>query len=303
MVNPVKLIIINWDIRNSDMLQTLDLRLLRTFVCAARSRSLSATAIQVLRTQSAVTMQIQRLEEVLEQKLFHRSGSGIRATEAGERFLIYAERILKSHDEAISEFTNKGLYGSLSFGCPEDYLIAFGPSLLQSFGAIHSAVDITVVAAPTVELRRLVQQRQIDLALISTSHPTEADEILRQEKLVWVGNKPKLALEEYGDTLPLALSASNTMDHKAACDAMDRAGINYRISFASNSLGGLIAIARSGLAVCVFTQKAVPPDLYILDRYLPRLPHIGVLVDYSDTERSAVVKTFGEHIRNLLPSL
>lgn len=285
------------------MQSALDLRLLRTFVYAARSRSLSSTAVQVGRTQSAVTMQMQRLEAALERTLFHRSGSGIELTESGERFLIYAERILRTHDEAISEFENKGLYGSVSFGCPEDYLIAFGPPLLKSFGAIHSAAEVTVVSAPTVELRRLLQQRQIDLALVSTPHPSDAAEILRQEALVWVGNKPNLALQDFGETLPLALSASNTMDHKAACDAMDRAGLKYRISFASNSLAGLIAIARSGLAISVFTQKAVPPDLYILDKYLPRLPHIGVLVDFADTEQSAVVKAFGEHIHQILPSI
>lgn len=285
------------------MQPALDLRLLRTFVYAARSRSLSATAVQVARTQSAVTMQMQRLEEALGQTLFHRSGSGIRLTESGERFLLYAERILRAHDEAISEFANKGLYGSVSFGCPEDYLIAFGPPLLRSFGALHSGVEITVVSAPTVELRKLLQQRQIDLALVSTPQPTDADDILRHEGLVWVGSKPNLALQDFGDALPLALTASNTMDHKAACDAMDRAGRKYSISFASNSLAGLIAIARSGLAISVFTQKAVPPDLYILDKYLPRLPHIGVLVAFADLEQSAVVKAFGEHIRRILPSL
>jgi DNA-binding transcriptional LysR family regulator len=285
------------------MQSALDLRLLRTFAYAARSRSLSATAVQVGRTQSAVTMQMQRLEESLDRTLFHRSGSGIRLTESGERFLTYAERILKAHDEAISEFSHKGLYGSVTFGCPEDYLIAFGPPLLQSFGAAHSGVEITVVSAPTVELRRMVQQRQIDIALVSTPQPTEADEILRHEALVWVGNKPSLALQDFGEALPLALTASNTMDHRAACDAMDRTGIKYRISCASSSLAGLIAIARSGLAISVFTQKAVPSDLYILDKFLPRLPSIGVLVAFADADPPGVVRAFGDHIRQILPSL
>ncbi|VDC19895.1 LysR family transcriptional regulator [Pseudogemmobacter humi] len=279
----------------------MDLRLLRTFVCAARSKSLSAAAIQVLRTQSAVTMQIQRLEETMEHTLFHRSGSGIRLTESGERFLVYAERILKAHDEAISEFSNKGLYGSISFGCPEDYLIAFGPSLIQTFGAVHSSVDINVVSAPTVELRKLLQQRQIDLALVSTPHPTEKDVILRHERLVWVGNKQNLALQFYGDVVPLALSASNTMDHRAACEAMERVQMKYRIAFASNSLAGLIAIARSGLAISVFTQKAVPADLHVQEKHLPRLPHIGVLVSYAEERPAAAVKAFGEHIHRQLP--
>lgn len=279
----------------------IDLRILRTFICAARSKSLSAAAVQVLRTQSAVTMQIQRLEETIEHTLFHRSGSGITLTEAGERFLVYAEKILKTHDEAISEFSNKGLFGSISFGCPEDYLIAFGPQLIQSFGAVHPSVEVHVIAAPTADLIKLLQQRQVDIALISTPQPSESDTILRHEKLAWVGNKPNMTLQFYGSTVPLALSASNTMDHRAACEAMERAGLKYRISFASNSLAGLIAIARSGLAISVFTQKAVPSDLYVQDRHLPRLPHLGVLVSYADGKPSSVVKAFGEHIHRVLP--
>lgn len=285
------------------MSQTLDLRLLRTFVHAARSRSISATAVQVLRSQSAVTMQIQRLEEAVGQTLFHRTGSGIHLTEGGERFLPYAERMLRTHDEAISEFANKGLNGAISFGCPEDYLTAFGPDLLKSFGALHSAIEIMVVAAPTLDLQRLLQERKIDIALISTLDLKTSEPILRRESLVWVGNRPDLALHNFGSALPLALSASNTMDHRAACEALSRAGINYRISLASNSLAGLITIARSGLAVAVFTQKAVPPDLFVLDKYLPPLPQLGVLVAYSGPEPSQIVQAFGAHLHRLLPSL
>lgn len=285
------------------MQQTLDLRLLRTFVHAARSRSISATAVQVLRSQSAVTMQIQRLEAALGRTLFHRSGSGIHLTESGARFLPHAERVLRTHDEAMSDFANRGLYGALSFGCPEDYLTAFGPQLLKSFGAVHPAIEITVVAAPTLDLQKLLQQRQLDLALVSTSDPDVGGAVLRREPLVWVGNQPDLARHDFGDVLPLALSASNTMDHRAACEVMDAAGLGYRISLASNSLAGLIAIARSGLAVSVFTQKAVPPDLFILDKYLPALPQLGVLIAYPGSGATTIVQAFGDHIRRLLPSL
>lgn len=285
------------------MTPTLDLRVLRTFVFAARSRSLSATAVEVSRTQSAVTMQIQRLEEAVGRVLFHRSGSGIRLTESGKQFLRLAERILQTHDEAISNFVNKGLYGSVSFGCPEDYLASFGGPLLQSFGVTHSTVKVTVVAAPTDVLHKLLQKRQIDLGIVSIPKPTKGDNILRYEPLVWVGAQPKLDLPEAGEVLPLALSASNTMDHKAACEAMDSAGIKYRISLASNSLAGSIAIARSGLAISVITQKAVPADLFVLNKYLPRLPQLGVTVAFASAERSSVAEAFGQHIERTLPSL
>jgi len=282
----------------------LDLRLLATFVRAAHSGTLSATAVQVGRTQSAVTMQIQRLEDALGgQSLFHRSGSGVRLTGSGERFLAYAERILKIHDEAVSAFSGKGLQGSIIFGSPEDYLSAFFPTLLRSFGSLYPDIEIKVVSAPTVELHNLLHGRQVDLALVSIPDASASKEVVRTEAMVWVGSKPTLELHEFGETVPLALPASNAMDHKAACDAMARAGLRYKISYASNSLTGLVAVARSGLAISVMTQRAVPSDLFILNAPLPKLSRLGVLIAFAETARSPAVEAFASHIRSVLPSL
>lgn len=291
----------------------LDLKTLTTFVRAAHSGTLSATAIQVGRTQSTVTMQIQRLEETLGQTLFHRSGSGVTLTGSGERFLGYAERILKLHDEAVFAFSDKGLRGSMVFGCPEDYLIAFFPALLKSFGTIYPDVEIKVVSAPTPELHKMLRARQTDLALVSVADPNAETDLVRTEQLAWVGSKPTLDLHDFktdvGDgatgssPIPLALPASNALDHKAACDAMDAAGIPYKISYASSSLTGLIAVARSGLAISVMMQKAVPNDLYVLKAPLPALPRLGLKVLKGEGGDSPAITAFSDHIRNMLPFL
>ncbi|MDX0755989.1 LysR family transcriptional regulator [Sinorhizobium medicae] len=285
------------------MLGPLDLRLLITFVHAAHSGSVSATAVQVGRTQSAVTMQMQRLEEMLGHSLLHRSGSGVRLTGSGERFLVYAERILKMHDEAVSAFSDKGLHGSMVFGSPEDYLISFFPMLLRSFGSKYPDVEIKVVSAPTVELRTLLQSRKVDLALVSTPNLNDVENIVRTEPLVWVGSKPTLELHDFGDAVPLALPASNAMDHRAALQAMGGAGLRYKIAYASNSLAGLIGLARSGLAISVMTQEAVPPDLHVLNAPLPQLPHLGIMIACADADQSPAVAAFADHIRSVLPSL
>ncbi|MDX1168653.1 LysR family transcriptional regulator [Sinorhizobium medicae] len=285
------------------MLGPLDLRLLITFVHAAHSGSLSATAVQVGRTQSAVTMQMQRLEEMLGHSLLHRSGSGVRLTGSGERFLAYAERILKMHDEAVSAFSDKGLHGSMVFGSPEDYLISFFPMLLRSFGSKYPDVEIKVVSAPAVELRTLLQSRKVDLALVSTPNLNDVENIVRTEPLVWVGSKPTLELHDFGDAVPLALPASNAMDHRAALQAMGGAGLRYKIAYASNSLAGLIGLARSGLAISVMTQEAVPPDLHVLNAPLPQLPHLGIMIACADADQSPAVAAFADHIRSVLPSL
>jgi DNA-binding transcriptional LysR family regulator len=305
-----------------EMMQTLlDLKLLTTFVRAAHSGTLSATALQVGRTQSTVTMQIQRLEEALGQTLFHRSGSGVRLTGSGERFLGYAERILKLHDEAVFAFSDKGLRGSMVFGCPEDYLIAFFPALLKSFGTIYPDVEIRVVSAPTPELHKMLRARQIDLALVSLAHPKGETDIARTEQLAWVGAKPTLDLHDFGPgigdasgadagdstttsrAIPLALPASNALDHKAACDAMNAARIPYKISYASSSLTGLIAVARSGLAISVMMQKAVPNDLYILKSPLPALPKLGLRVITGEGTQNPATTAFADHVKNMLPFL
>jgi DNA-binding transcriptional LysR family regulator len=103
--------------------------------------------------------------------------------------------------------------------------------------------------------------------------------------------------------IPMALPASNAMDHRAACDAMAHAGLRYKISYASNSLAGLIAVARSGLAISVMTKEAVPSDLHILNAPLPPLSSLGMLIAYGDTERSPAVEAFANHIRQVLPTL
>lgn len=284
----------------------LDLKTLTTFVRAAHSGTLSATAIQVGRTQSTVTMQIQRLEETLGQTLFHRSGSGVTLTGSGERFLGYAERILKLHDEAVFAFSDKGLRGSMVFGCPEDYLIAFFPALLKSFGTIYPDVEIKVVSAPTPELHKMLRARQIDLALVSVADPNADTDLVRTEQLAWVGSKPTLDLHDFkmdgGDeaSIPLALPASNALDHRAACDAMDAAGIPYKIAYASSSLTGLIAVARSGLAISVMMQKAVPKDLYILKAPLPALPKLGLKVIAGEGTQNPATTAFAEHVKNML---
>lgn len=288
------------------MALSFDLRLLATFVQVARAGSISAAAARIGRTQSAVTMQMQRLEQACGQSLLHRGGGGVRLTSGGERLLDYAGRMLAIHDEAVAAFSSRGLRGTVVFGCPEDYLIAFFPTLLQSFGRMHPDVEIKVVASPTDQLRRLLHLKQVDLALVSV--PGEAGGgagggIVRTEPLVWVGRQPTLGQHNFGPVLPLALSAANAVDHKAACDAMARAGLRYRISQASNSLAGLIGVTRSGLAISVMTEKAVPSDLHILGAPLPALPSIGIEIAYPEIEQSAAAKAFGAHIAELLPSL
>lgn len=283
------------------MSQSLDIDLLRSFVAIAETGVMGQAALRVGRTQSALSMQMQRLADQVGQALLQRTGAGVRLTAAGERLLAHAEALIARHDEIIADMGGATLKGSVSLGCPEDYSIAFLPQLLKGFCAAHPEVELRMVCAPTIGLKPLLHRRQIDMALVSLADAGHAD-VIRRERFVWVADaaEPKVLDSE---VLPLALSAPATLDHRAACDAMEAVHRRYRVAFASDSLAGLVAIARSGHAVSVLTETAVPPDLHIVANGLPPLPTIGIALEFSDSRPSSAAAMLGEHIRAVLPSL
>ncbi|MND52162.1 HTH-type transcriptional regulator YofA [compost metagenome] len=279
----------------------LDLALLKNFVVVARTGSISLASTQVGRTQSALSMQMQRLEAEVGQPLLQRTGAGMRLTAAGERLLAHAEQLIARHDEILADMGGLALKGAVSLGCPEDYSIAFLPELLKRFCAANPQVELRLVCAPTIGLRPLIQRRQIDMALVSLPDADDAA-VIRQERFVWVADRLDTQLLS-NEILPLALSAPTTLDYRAACDAMEAVNRRYRVAFASDSLAGLIAITRAGHAVSVLTKTAVPPDLHIVEHGLPRLPTIGIALEFSENRPSSAAAMLGDHIRRYLPSL
>ncbi|GLS16280.1 LysR family transcriptional regulator [Hydrogenophaga electricum] len=284
---------------------SLDIDLLRSFLAIAQAGTLSAAAIRVGRTQSALSMQMQRLEDATGQALLHRTGRGVRLTRQGERLLAHAQRILASHDEALADLTGSGLAGTLCFGCPDDYAAAFLPPLLRGFAAQHPLARIEVLCAPSPRLRERLADGTLDMALVSVpvTGATAREPLLRREPLVWVASPSAEALQQ--QPLPLALSDPDVLDHQAACEGLERLGIAYRVAYASGSLTGLVAVARAGTAVAVLTRCAVPPDLLVLPEagQLPPLPQVGITIAHARTRPTALARAFSTHIAAVLPAL
>ena len=285
------------------MSRHLDIDLLRTFVAIAEMHTLGRAAGKIGRTQAAVSMQVKKLEAMLDQPLLNRTGRGVQLTVHGERLLGHARTILRHHDEAMADISGAGLSGTLRFGCPDDYAAAFLPHILRSFAGRHPQVFVEVFCAPTPRLEERLRKHALDLALISTTEADGAAFVIRREPLVWVGNQhDDVVLRE---PLQLALSDPDTQDYRAACESLDKARRPYRIAYASGSISGLLAVVRSGQAVAVLTQAAVPSDLRILapGTMLPGLPAVGLTVKFDLQRPSVVVAEFGEHLQRLLPTL
>src|ERR1700761_991131 len=281
----------------------LDIDLLRNFAAIADSGVMSRAAEQVGRTQAALSQQIKRLEMTVQQTLLIRTGRGVTLTMHGDRLLAHAQKILRTHDEAVAELMGESLSGNLRFGCPDDYAQVFLPPLLQGFARQHPQVLIEVVCGPTPRLLERLKDHVLDIAIVSLPDSPQRDQFLRREPFVWVGSKGGDAVNL--DPLQLALSDPDTLDHQAATSTLDRAGRKYRIAYASGSVAGLSAVVRSGQAIAVLTRTAVPPDLQVLPSSsgLPVLPSVGITVKMGRRQSSRLLDRFEMHVRAVLPIL
>ena len=242
------------------MTAPLDLDLLKTYVAVCETGNFSHAAPRIGRSQSAISMQMQRLEQLVGRQLLVRGPRTVEPNAPGSDFLIYARRLLRLSDEALASVGRPEESGRVRLGVPDDYAASLLPPVLSRFGREHPRVTVELACEPSRQLVPAIEQGRLDLAIV-TRLPNQPMEVLRRENLVWVAAPDHAAWEE--DPLPLAL-----FDGCAArtnlLDALSRAGRSYRCAYSSSSTLGLIAAVQAGLAVAGLARCSVPPGLRII---------------------------------------
>jgi len=229
--------------------------LLRTFVSAADAGSFTKAGTLVHRTQSAISMQMKRLEEELGRPLFQRQGRGVALTPDGETLYRYARRILSLHDEALSALTGPRLGGVVRVGAPEDYAAQFLPQALRRFAAVHPDVEVQVYCDATPSLRPRFAKGELDVMLTTEEYGEGPNR--RRLGLTWIVAEHGGPLDER--PLPLALFHSGCPYRRNALLSLEDAGISYRIAYSSPSMAGVLAAVQAGLAVAPATEAFKAP--------------------------------------------
>ena len=239
---------------------------MRAFVAVVDAGSLSAAAPLLHRSQSAVSMQIKKLESALGRPVLSRGPRHLQLTAAGEELLSYARRMLELQAETQAVLFGPPLEGRVRLGVPDDYASSYLTPVLRSFAGRHQGVEIELTCEQSTSLIPKVMRGDLDLALVSRDKP-QRGYFLFQEPLVWVGSPQ---FEVWRKTpLPIAVYESGSMariETLAALGAKKRA---YRVVYHSSSLVGQVAAVESGLAVAVLTRCSVPAHLQVLQN-LPK---------------------------------
>jgi len=248
----------------------LDLDLVRTFVTICETGNFSRAAERVGRTPSAVSLQVKRLEERLGRALFLRRPRTIVPTADGEALLGLGRRLLAVNDEVVAFFDAPPLEGRVRFGAPNDSGLFALPTMLRRFAVTHPQVQVDVRLDASAALREACHAGALDLALYTGAAGANREAtVVQAEDLVWVGLEGGLA--QARRPLPLALCNSGCAWRAAALDALDGAGIPYRVAYASEHCQGQIAAVEADLAVAPLPVNVARPPF----RRLPDLPPLG----------------------------
>ena len=267
----------------------LDIDVLRTLAVAMDLGGFAKAADRLGRSQSAVSLQMRKLEDRVGRPLFRRQGRGLALTDSGEVILAYARRILALNDEALATARGIAINGAVRFGVPQDFGDVWLPALLARFTRSYPAVMIDARVDRTSHLFQGIARGELDLALIWGTPVLPHGTVVKRLPMRWIGRKDFAVAR--GATVPLALFEAPCVFRQPAIEALERAGLRWRLAFTSPSLAGLWAAAAAGLGVTIRTALGVPQGLVPLGRKngLPKLPETSLsLYAASETATPAV---------------
>ncbi|AJY46141.1 LysR substrate-binding domain-containing protein [Martelella endophytica] len=258
------------------MAAPLDIDQLQTFVAIVDNGSFTRAAEQVFKTQSAVSMQMRRLEERVGKQLFTKDGRGVRLTDEGDKLLNYARRIIRLNNEAIAAFDDNRLEGSLRIGTPDDYADRYMPDIIGRFAKSHPNVELYIVCEDSNDLADRIKRGELDMALVTHNPRTRDSEVVRSEPLCWVASANH-ALPG-ARPVQLAVGRHDCRWRQLAIGALEGVGREYRILFTSWSATVVASAVLAGMAVSILPESALRTGMRVLTQAdgFPPLPPVQI---------------------------
>ncbi len=273
----------------------MNIDLLKNFLVLAKTKNFTKAAEKLFRSQSAISLQVAKLESLIGKPLLLRGKKNVSLTAAGEQLVAYAEQFLQLEQAMLNHFQQPPLTGEVSFGTPEDIATVYLPPILGDFLQAHPGIELRFNCEYTLDLMRGFNEGRYDLVLIKEDpqnrHP-RSEEIWR-EPLVWVSSKDRHFEDQ---VLPLILSPPPCVYRERAISALNQRGLPWRIVYSSTSLTGTIAAVKAGLGMTVLPLKVVPKEFAILHHF-PLLQDAQVSLLQQENSSSAT-RTLAAYVRN-----
>lgn len=279
--------------------------LLRSFIAIAECGSVTLAGDQIGRSQPAMSLQIKRLEELLEVKLFHRGERKLTLTERGNILFGYAEQILASNDAAVNRLVHPSLNGHVHLGIPNEFAASFLPDVLRRYAQAHADVTVQVSCDLSVNLNTRLEAGEFDLILALQDKPSQLPNPCQwSEEAVWVGTTGSQIHKQR--PLPLIVAPHGCVYRDRMLATLDDQNIPWRIAYTSANFSGIRAGVAAGLGITSVARTAVADGLKTLGtlEQLPSLPDLQMLLLHPHKRCSPATERLIEHItEQIRPSL
>jgi len=277
-------------------MNTLDLELLRALVAIEEQDSFAGAAIQLVKTQSAVTQQMQRLEDQIGHPLFEKQGRHKRLTPHGQKLLDYARHLLAINDDALRSLQQGNLEGVLRIGAPHDVADTMLPTLLAQVARASPLLRLDIHVGRSPFLMESLKRGEIDMTISNRNDPALDGVVLRTSPTVWLCSASYV--HDRAKPVPLILVEGPSVFYRLAREALDAAGIRWSPNYTASSLIGIKAALRAGLGVTARGIEMAGADLRVLGENdgLPRLPDL----DYYLFVRKNVINPITRKVFDML---
>ncbi len=254
-------------------MKNLPMDLLRSFVSVAQLNSITKAGELLGRSQPAITLQMQRLEELVDETLLVRNGKNMDLSEAGDRLYEYANQILSLNDLAVSEFSKSAVTGKIRLGIPSEFATVLLPKIVSRFAKAYPNVTLEVNCELSKNLLTKSGKASHDLILALQDDPNAKDSALvKTDPLVWVAGSDMTSQKV--SVVPLIVASQGCIYRNRAIRMLDKSKQPWQIVYTNPDLTGIQYAIQEGLGVTVLAKSTVPDNLKIL-RPSPRFPELG----------------------------
>ncbi|MCI5060636.1 MAG: LysR family transcriptional regulator [Alphaproteobacteria bacterium] len=281
------------------MIRNIDIDLLRAFLTIYEGGSFSHAAEKLGRTQSTISQQIKKLEEILGKDVFIRTNRSVSLTTEGEVLLSYARQMIAINDEIIGRISKPDISGTVRLGAPEAFTTNHLPEVLIQFSKSHPSVALEVECGLSHHLVDKFEKGNFDLILIKRDNKTKIyGNKIWCETLVWAGlEKQKFKMD---DTVPLILSPVPCVYRSKVVEALDKKKMRWKAVFTSASMAGRIAAARAGLGITVIPKEMLSYTHGLIslgqDCGLPAISAIEIELIQNEQNASDAAQRLADHI-------
>jgi len=278
-------------------MNNLDSELLRTFLAVAGTGSVTEGARLIGRSQSATSLQIMRLEEVIGRDLFERTGRGVTLTETGQRLMPVARDVKERLDAVLRGITADGLRGKLRLGIPDDHGQAKLAKILSAFAQSHPQVELEVTCTISTDFPELLSRGRLDLAVYEVETIGRNEEVVFEDPTCWVMSRYRDLLAE--EPVPVALFDRACWWREAALKSLEARGRPYRIAFSSQSVAGVTAAVEAGIAIGLLGRSTLAGHLKVLgnDHGFASTPMSKLVIGVAASANQDLVRTMKSAIR------